>query len=330
MPSEAGVNDFLNVLRRRRLPTELAAMTQDQQNYLQGVIHSCIASLYGDRIKPVQSQVQRRLREGGGTSEAVLSAILPLCARLPDLFRIMPPMQGEQPVILLTHDPRWFRGWIDPQSPNDGYAPEVWDAFIAAMRTGTRSLPTPHFRAAEALRSRGVPHLAELALGELEHIVRLALGSRRLLEHHGDSFRLARHVVAPTVVPAAPVVAPKGPARAGFGGAGPDVAPRAPVLQLAEPAPAAASPDEAGDDIIDITGVLCEIMTEFPKGAPFYQIKQHFRSKCHCSLGDASLRCLAITEAFWSTPGPEEKSATPPKKAEAEPAKNFSELGSSW
>jgi len=183
-PTPEGVQDFLNVLRRRPLP-------QDWEQQLRGVVHKCLISLYSDRIRPIQSHVQRRLRECG-CGESVVQGVLPFCAREPEQYKILPPMHGEQPVILLVAEPHWFKGWVDVEAPEGDYSQLVWDALAAYLRNNDVALPVQPYQAALELRQRSVPHLGSLSLGEVEHMVRLALGRRQLLSHYSDSLRPVR------------------------------------------------------------------------------------------------------------------------------------------
>lgn len=117
-----GANDFLLVLKRRPLPAEFTGAVLQM---VQSVILDCIISMYEDGVKPVLGVVQSRLREGSQMPEGqfrdmiksirdihlVIQALLPLCARDPENYAIVPPVPGAQPVILLAKEPQWFQGW---------------------------------------------------------------------------------------------------------------------------------------------------------------------------------------------------------------------------
>jgi len=106
--SPPNVDDFLEVLRRRPLPKNL---TGDTRVSVCTAIKTCILSLYRDRIEPKTSNVRRRLSNCPRHGRLAVQALLPLCARETELFRVVPPMSGEQPVILLKREPQWFSGW---------------------------------------------------------------------------------------------------------------------------------------------------------------------------------------------------------------------------
>jgi len=113
MPTLEGLNDFLNVLRRRPMPVEL--QPEEQLAMFKNAISACILSLYKDRIRPTLGQLQRKLREKG-LPEPAVSVSLPVCAHdAPRLYQIQPPMRGEQPTVYLNKAPRWFQGFLDDE-----------------------------------------------------------------------------------------------------------------------------------------------------------------------------------------------------------------------
>mmetsp|Transcript_4720 Transcript_4720/g.11008 ORF Transcript_4720/g.11008 Transcript_4720/m.11008 type:complete len:656 (+) Transcript_4720:113-2080(+) len=309
-PTTAGIQDFLAVLRRRPLPPKV---TEEVRLRLEKQINTCLLSLYRDRILPSQGQVQRLLRESK-CEEAALQALLPICARLPELYHILPPMNGEQPVILLVQEPPWFEGWVDVEAAEGNYAPEVWQALAALLRDDDFTLPAHPYLAAAELRRRNPPHLRCLTSGELEHVVRLALG-RRILCHHGDFLRPARVVrameahrgragsaaLSPLEASTEPVGAksnsqarnvslaaamqPPGQEKKGSSLAG--VAQRLPSGGIAEK-------DE-------LAVVLQELLTQFPNGTSISRMKEHLQvAQRHRSLNDALFTSSKLAESFKS------------------------------
>jgi len=177
-PSPAGMQDFLNVLRRRPLPAQISDECLPR---VQEMLLHCIMDCYRDRIKPMQSSVQRRLRENRG-GEAAAQALLPLCAREPDRYRIVPPMHGEQPVVLLIDEPPWFAGWLDSEGPETihGHTEtnlsfEVWEGLRQFVSDDANCLPVQACAAALELRQRSLPFLQNRSLTEIQTMVRLAI-----------------------------------------------------------------------------------------------------------------------------------------------------------
>jgi len=199
MPSLEGMNDFLNVLRRRPLPPEL--LEQDKLAIYQSLVSSTVLGCYRDRLRPTQAQLQRRLRERG-CSEPCVQALLPLCARdSPDFYQIQPPMRGEQPVIYLNKAPRWFEGFVEVEAAEESkpaekskdlLTPEVWETFEHILRDDYICLPGQPYQAAIELKR--VPRFQNLSVGDLERMVRLAMGKRSLLAFFGEYLRPTRVV----------------------------------------------------------------------------------------------------------------------------------------
>merc|ERR1711971_1019677 len=69
------------------------------------------------------------------------------------------------------------------------YPPGVWEVLEALPEGSTHGLPGQLSSAALALRQKALPYLQEFGLGELRHIVALAIG-HRLLVYNGH--RLSR------------------------------------------------------------------------------------------------------------------------------------------
>lgn len=175
------------MLRRRLLPVELCEAGQLEQ--FRSRVMACLLSLYRDRIRPTLDNFRRRLKEGK-CPDVMIQALLPFCARV-DALNIMPPLRGEQPTIFFLQEPDWFEGWVDVEALEPESA-EAWAALVGLVQKDDNlSLPCGPYQAAIELRSRAVPGLQQCSLGELEHLVRLAIG-RRLLGSHSDRLQPAR------------------------------------------------------------------------------------------------------------------------------------------
>jgi len=288
MPTPENVQDFLRVLRRRPLPAEI---TEQKLPHVEHVISQCITMLYHDRVPPVLNNVQRYLRERSWVEtalsvplDAVLQALLLICARDSEQYWILPPMHGQQPIILLVQEPPWFQGWVHVESAEESYGQEVWDAFSAFLQKVDISLPTPLYRAAVTLRQRDLPQLRHLSLAELEHIVRLSLGSRRLLCQSNNYLKPLRLGAlsgqAQPFEPKEENAAEEAPLRAET----PD---------SEEPAPH----DDIADRDDPAVGLL-RVMQRYPNGAPLSLMKRHLELPCRGTLSEAAmglpLDCTAL------------------------------------
>lgn len=200
MPTKEALNDFMNVLRRRSLPLEFDS--EEKLAAFKATVTATLLGLYGDRIRPTLGLLQRRLRDRG-CAEAALQALLSVCARdAPNVFQIQPPMRGEQPTIYLSKEPVGFEGFVDVEaaeeqqqlnSNDSSTKQEAWEAFEEFLRDDKLLLPPQLMQAAIVLRDK-VPRFTGVSLGELEHLVRLAIGKRRLLAYCDAGLRPARVV----------------------------------------------------------------------------------------------------------------------------------------
>lgn len=288
------MQDFLNVLRRRALPAEI---TEERRQKVNKNLYSCVMSLYRDRIRPVQSTLQRRLRESS-LSDTVVLAVLPLCAREPETYRIMPPMQGQQPVILLVEEPSWFVGWVDVENPENPYSSDAWEAFLSFLRSENAVLPCQPYQAAMELRRRNLPHLQKLSLGELEHVIRLALG-RAWLKHHGDSLKPV-HVANQLIA--------YDQARRSWQSKDQSFELKADLDTAKSKAAGLASSVQEGGlpgdikDGDDLTVVLLQLMQRFPNGVALSLMKHYVQSYCKRNLNEAHFKCSKLAEVFKLSP----------------------------
>lgn len=297
-PPPENVRDFLRVLRRRPLP---ACVAGEALPRVEALIAKVVLSLYRDRIRPVLNAVQCRLRErhdeaelqrgwlhGWGSPAArpeepsplpvdvVLQALLPICARDAERYWIWPPMKGQQPIILLLHTPSWFQGWVNVESSQSSYGQEVWTALKGYVQQEGSFLPYPPYQAALVLRRMKLPQLSELSLGELEHVVRLGLGSR-LLYHCGDRLRHLPPAHASEATRAAPRAKPE------------DAAPRA---------------QRPGDiaDGQDLAVLLLQLLQLFPGGLPLSALKQKLYAHFRLNLNETAFNCSKLIEVFGLEP----------------------------
>jgi len=301
-PSAEGVSDFLSVLRRRALPAEL---TDDKRKHFASVVSNCVTSLYRDRIRPVQNNVQRRLRERN-CSEPIVQALLPICAREEETYRILPPSGSRLPVILLLQEPKWFEGFVDVEAVNGNYSGECWEALTSFLLDDNISLPSQPYQAALELRQMNLPHLQGLALGEMEHMVRLAMGRRNgLLAFHGDSLKPARVVRALEArekqqrakVDMEDAAKMKGKTTGPIGASSKVDMPKVPP----PPDPTLESTGEIIDKD-DLAVVLLQLMARFPEGVSLSNMKQHVQSHCQRNLNEASFKCSKLAEVFKLSP----------------------------
>lgn len=178
-PADAGEIDEAEQFRRslchRKLPTNF---DHSKLSRLQVSLLSCIEGLYRDRLKPVVGEIQRRLRSSGWTFLEIQS-VLPLCARNPE-FTIVFPDGNETLQVLLRLEPSWFQGWINEEEFT-AQVPKFWETFENVLKDDSLNLKGGINNSALSIWQRVS---SELTLGEVRHVVELAMGRQSLLSYN--------------------------------------------------------------------------------------------------------------------------------------------------
>mmetsp|Transcript_52671 Transcript_52671/g.160097 ORF Transcript_52671/g.160097 Transcript_52671/m.160097 type:complete len:614 (-) Transcript_52671:69-1910(-) len=158
-----------------------------------------VQSLYRDQVKPCGRVILRRLREHAAQAIA-LSAGVPadsgrvdsvpwvdpervrgLCESSPRL-RVMRE-QGREYSVSIMGMPACF---VDARSDEDVYPEAFWaqlTEYIVALQGDDVRLPGGRYACAYELLRRGVPCLTGRSLGQVCHIVQVAISRRRILGH---------------------------------------------------------------------------------------------------------------------------------------------------
>merc|ERR1719450_630616 len=74
--------------------------------------------------------------------------------------------------------------FVDAYSPVDVYPAEMWQgaaAYFAGLEGESMVLPGRRYSCAQALVARGLPFLQGRSLGQVSHIVQLAISQKKLL-----------------------------------------------------------------------------------------------------------------------------------------------------
>mmetsp|Transcript_39908 Transcript_39908/g.106363 ORF Transcript_39908/g.106363 Transcript_39908/m.106363 type:complete len:629 (-) Transcript_39908:155-2041(-) len=161
---------------------------------------AAVDSLYLDKLKPFGRILLKRVRErsaaalakdvrvaGNELSVADVEAVPlidPKCLR-----RIcencsslrVEPEDGKEYSVLLVGQPRVF---VDVCSPEDSYPPEMWAegaAYFESLEGEDMRLPGGRYACAQVLLMRQLPFLEGRSLGEICHLVQLAVSQKRIL-----------------------------------------------------------------------------------------------------------------------------------------------------
>lgn len=234
---------------------------------LRATLVSTLESLYQDRIKPMANYVKGRLKERS-CPEPIVKSFVELCAEHPDLFEVIRPAESDEASIFLRTEPSWFKGWVDIDSPHDPYAEEMWEE-LAEFLDGEHTFAGGRYGMARELMQRNLPFLAEYSLGEVCHIVQLAIQHRRLIVYHRKMLKPIQTV-------------------------------------LCQLSPGNGStPGPEGEDIKDMDDlclVLFRMLMHHPQGLRLCRLKQMIKHEFCRKLSEMSFQCTKLIELFNTEP----------------------------
>lgn len=170
------------------LPTKDYRFVLSRQDVL-----SAVGSLYGDLLKPFGRILRKRLVE-------YLQAKHPTASQIPDInsnalrrfcesceqLRVEDEDGGDWSVVLLDR----HACFVDVYSREDLYPEELWSAagaYFGSAEAEGLQLPGGRYSCAQALKARQLPFLEHYALGQICHIVQLAISQKRLLGYHNGA-----------------------------------------------------------------------------------------------------------------------------------------------
>jgi len=149
-----------------------------------------VASLYQDELKPYGRILRKRLSEmahvagnesSGDVSTPELREVIDSC---PWLYT--EGVDGADWAALLVGQPQSF---VDVYSAEDLYPPEMWvqaAKYFDALDESNMVLPGGRYSCAQVLAQRSLPWLSGRSLGQICHIVQLAISHKKLLGYlHG-------------------------------------------------------------------------------------------------------------------------------------------------
>mmetsp|Transcript_16876 Transcript_16876/g.39241 ORF Transcript_16876/g.39241 Transcript_16876/m.39241 type:complete len:663 (-) Transcript_16876:65-2053(-) len=235
---------------------------------LRPMLQSVLESLYEDRIKPMTNYVKGRLKERS-CPEAVVKSFVDLYAEQRDLFIVQRPSHSdEEAIIFLVTEPSWFKGWLDIDSPEDPYDQALWAEF-ANFLNGEHTFAGGRYGMARELMQRNLPFLKGLSLGEVCHIVQLAIQHRRLIVYHRKMLK--------------PIQA---------------------VLQQPTPVAAPGAPETSEEitDMDDLCMVLFRMLWHHPSGLRLCRLKQMIKHEFNRKLSEMSFQCTKLIELFSQEP----------------------------
>jgi hypothetical protein len=236
---------------------------------LRATLVSALESLYQDRIKPLANYVKGRLKERS-CPEGLVKNFVEVYASHSDLFIVQRPSQADEEVtVFLVKEPSWFKGWVDIDSPSDPYDDVMWEA-LEKFLDGEHTFAGGRYGMARELMQRNLPFLAAHSLGEVCHIVQLAIQHRRLIVYHRKMLKPIQTVLQPSAA----------------GNVG--------ML-----------PTQEGEDIKDmddLCGVLFRMLLHHPQGLRLCRLKQMIKHEFSRKLSEMSFQCTKLIELFNTEP----------------------------
>mmetsp|Transcript_21773 Transcript_21773/g.61833 ORF Transcript_21773/g.61833 Transcript_21773/m.61833 type:complete len:895 (+) Transcript_21773:95-2779(+) len=190
-PRPVGRAAAAEVVPAVRAPRGNQALRPDME-----AVTRAIRSLYLDQLKPFGRILRKRIAEqasgvalerlyvapGGGLvplPEVDVVHLRAICESCTD-FRIQPEEGGDWSAVVVGRP----EAFVDVYSLDDTYPPELWakaEVYFKSLVAPERSLPGGRYACAQALMSRRLDFLTTCSLGQVCHIVQLAITQRKAL-----------------------------------------------------------------------------------------------------------------------------------------------------
>lgn len=231
---------------------------------------AAVETLYMDEHKPYARILRKRLIEraasaGLGCVDVDMKHLGQVCENCP-WFCVQVEKGGDWSVLLRDKQP----SFVDVYSPQDLYPPELWQAaslYFEGVDDDNMMLPGGRYSCAQTLVARGLPFLCGRTLGQVCHIVQLAISQKKLLGYLNGA-----------VVP--------------YGRSQSKVKERCAEKQKPCAGAVRGSGSSGLADWEAVVKGLKEILDSTNPGAPpipLSNIKRLFRSRFHCELSETSL-----------------------------------------
>jgi len=238
---------------------------------IRAMMVSTLESLYQDRIKPMANYIKGRLKERS-VPDIVVKTFEDLFMAHPDLFQVENPRSGEETTIYFNTPPDWFKGWVDIDSADDPYDEVMWGE-LAKFLDGEHTFAGGRYGMARELMQRNLAFLAPYSLGEVCHIVQLAIQHRRLIVYHRKMLKPLQTVLC--------------------------------QLSPGESLPGVmdgANDGEEIKDMDDLTLVLFRMLMIHPSGIRLCRMKQMIKHEFSRKLSEMAFQCTKLIELFSQEP----------------------------
>lgn len=234
---------------------------------VRNLLTSALDSLYKDRIKPVASYVRGRLKERSA-SQTVVKVFVELYTGHPDMFVVQQSTGTDEATILFATEPDWFKGWVDIDSSEDPYSEEMWSELKELLDSGD-SYAGGRYGMARDLSQKNLAFLAHNSLGEICHIVQLAIQKRKLIVYHRKMLKPVQANLCQT-------------------SAGTEIVPVGDLDEI--------------KDLDQLCKVLFRMLVRHPQGIRLDRMKQTLKHDFSCQLNEMRLQCTKLIELFRQEP----------------------------
>jgi len=235
---------------------------------IRSILTATLESLYKDRIKPFGNYVKGRLKERS-SPEAAIRTFVDLYGQHPDLFTVEKHAESDEVAIYFKEAPEWFKGWVDIDASTDPYPEELWTSFAKYLEDG-HAFAGGRYGMARYLMDKDLAFLKEYTLGEVCHLVQLAIQQRKIIAYHK---KLLKPMSQATQLP--------------VGGA-----------TTGEKSP-------EGEEILNVDGLiraLFKTLKKYPEGLRLDRMKQMIREECSLRLNEMTFKCTKLIEVFRLEP----------------------------
>jgi hypothetical protein len=229
-------------------------------------LHSALESIYRDRIKPMANYVKGRLKERS-CPDAVIKNFLEHYARHADIFAVQQPANGDEASIFFVTDPVWFKGWVDIDSPSDPYEEAMWEQ-LAQFLDDQHTFAGGRYGMARELLQRQLPFLGPYSLGEICHIVQLAIQQRKLIVYHRKMLKPVQSIMCQQPV-----------ANGNTGGVEGEVT-----------------------DMEQLCLLLFRMLLRHPQGVQLSRMKQMIKREFGSTISEMAFQCTKLSELFAREP----------------------------
>ncbi|CAK9026537.1 NEDD4-binding protein 2-like 1 [Durusdinium trenchii] len=148
-------------------------------------VTNAVESLYMDELKPYGRILRKRLAEraasmGFTNLDVDIKRLKSVCDTCPWIY-VQAEEGGDWSALLCS---RSMSSFVDVYSPQDFYPQKMWQAaemYFESLDDAHMVLPGGRYSCAQALVSRGLDFLKGRSLGQVCHIVQLAISQKKLL-----------------------------------------------------------------------------------------------------------------------------------------------------